>query len=210
MSTKAECLLLRQALRVLQRKESNCNKYLSVWLGSQLQEAFPELTDLGHVCQSRFPLHKNILEALEEGMLRQEFKPTSLDDVTSRSIYASRAVDIIPPPKIEAKCPGVNFWELVYPRLCNDILEAEPKDALFCLVHNLHPNRERLHQQHRAHDPFCPLPQCQGQVQDREHLFSSCSLVSQAWLWLRNKLLQLLPTTIALVLQLLPVKIFYC
>ena len=90
----------------------------------------------------------------------------------------------------------MNFLELVYPRLNNKILEAEPKDALYCMVHNLHPNRERLHQQGRARDPHCPLPQCQGKVQDREHLFSSCYLVSQAWLWLRTKLLHLLPTTV--------------
>ena len=93
----------------------------------------------------------------------------------------------------------MNFLELVYPRLNNAILEAEPKDVLFCMVHNLHTTRERLHQQQRAPDPFCALPQCQGKVQDREHLFSSCYLVSQAWLWICTKLLQLLPTTIGAV-----------
>ena len=128
--------------------------------------------------------------------MRQDFKPTSLDSATSKTIYASRAADIIPPPKVEGKFPEVNFLELVYPRLNNKILEAEARDALYCMVHNLHPNRKRLHQQGRAQDPYCPLPQCQGMVQDREHLFSSCYLVSQAWLWLRTKLLQLLPTTV--------------
>ena len=93
----------------------------------------------------------------------------------------------------------VNFLELVYPRLNNSILEAEPRDALFCMVHNLHAIRERLLQQRRAQNPFCPLPQCQNKIQDREHLFSSCFLVSQTWLWFRNKLLHLLPTTVGAV-----------
>ena len=191
VATKAECLLLCQTLRVLKRRGSNCNKHLSFWIGSELNEAFPELTDRGPVNLSRCPLHKTLLATLEEGLLRQEYKPTALDEATSKMIYASRSADVIPPP-----IPGVNFLELVYPRLNSKVLEAEPRDALFCMVHNLHPNRERLHQQRRAQDAYCPLPQCQGQVQDREHLFSSCYLVSQAWLWLRTKLLQLLPTTV--------------
>ena len=102
---------------------------------------------------------------------------------------------MIPPPKVEAKYPRVDFIGLVYPRLAHTILEAEPKDILFSLTHNLQPCRERLFQQHRAQDAFCPLPQCQGIVQDREHLFCSCHLVSEAWLWLRRKLLHLLPNT---------------
>ena len=108
----------------------------------------------------------------------------------------SRAADVIPPPKVEAKYPGVDFTGLVYPRLAHKILEAEPKDILFTLTHNLQPCRERLFQQRRAQDAFCPFPQCQGMVQDREHIFCSCYLVSEAWLWVRSKLLQLLPNTL--------------
>ena len=33
-------------------------------------------------------------------------------------------------------------------------------------------------------------------VQDREHIFTSCSLVASAWLWLRSRLLRLLPSTV--------------
>ena len=199
MSTKTECLLLRQTLRILARQEANCRKHINFCLGAKLQEPFPELVNMIPVCLSRFPFHKAILEVIEEGLLRQDFNPRALNETTSKSIYASRSSDVIPPPKIEAKVPTVYFHELVYPRLNNKILEAEPRDTLFCMVHNLHLTKERLHQQRRAQDPFCPHPQCQGKVQDREHLFSSCYLVSQAWLWLRTKLLQLLPTTVGAV-----------
>ena len=199
VSTKAECLLLRQSLRILSRQDQNCRKHLNFWLGSELQEYFPELDNQNRVSLNRFPLHKTILEILQEGIMRQEFNPAALNMATSKSIYTSRASDVIPPPKVEGKNPGVDFLGLVYPRLNSNILEAEPKDTLFCMVHNLHPTKERLHQQHRAQDPYCPLPQCQGLIQDREHIFSSCYLVSQAWLWLRRKLLQLLPTTVGAV-----------
>ena len=145
------------------------------------------------MCLIKFPLHKAMLEVLQDGLSRQEFKSDALESVTSKDIYASRASDV------EVKFPGVNFLELVYPRLNSKILEAEPRDTLFCMIHNLHPTRERLHQQRRAQDPFCPIPQCQGKLQNREHLFSSCYLVSWAWLWLHTKLLQLLLTTVGAV-----------
>ena len=76
-----------------------------------------------------------MLEVLQEGLSRQEFKPDALESVTSKDIYASRASDV------EVKFPGVNFLELVYPRLNSKILEAEPRDTLFCMIHNLHPTK---------------------------------------------------------------------
>ena len=115
--------------------------------------------NLGPVFQTllpRFPLHKAMSEALQEGLLRNEFDPTALDTATSKMIYLSRAVDIIPPPKVEEKYPGVNFQELVYPRLSIKVLEAEPRDVLFCMVHNLHPTKERLFQQGKGTILFSP------------------------------------------------------
>jgi hypothetical protein len=199
VATKAECLLLCQTLRILGREEENCRRHISHWLGYQLHETFPDLMNLSPVCQAqlpRFPLHRAMLEALQEGLIREEYDPAALELVTSKIIYNSRAEDVIPPPKIEGKYPNVNFPVLVYPRLNHGILEAEPRDVLYSMIHNLHPTKQRLFKQNRVQDPFCHLPQCQGRVQDLEHLFTSCYLVSQAWLWLRSKLLQFLPTTV--------------
>ena len=159
VATKAECLLLRQSLRILQRVAGSSRRHLSHWLGFLLQEPFPDLMNLGPVCQAlipRFPLHKAMFEALQEGLLRNEYDPTALETATSKMIYLSRAVDIISPPKVEEKYPWVNFQELVYPRLSNTVLEAEPRDALFCMVHNLHPTKERLFQQGKGTILFSP------------------------------------------------------
>jgi hypothetical protein len=196
VATKAECLLLRQSLRVLQRPGANCSLHLGYWLGFDLQEIFPYLRIGLPALQPRFPLHKAMLEVLREGLLRNEFDTQELQLATSKKIYDSRAEDIIPPPKVEGKYPGVDFVNLVYPRLGYIILEAEQRDVLFSLVHNILPTKQRLFIQHRAPSASCPVPQCQGIVQDREHLFCSCYFVNQAWLWLRTKMLQLLPTTV--------------
>ena len=137
-----------------------------------------------------------MLEALQEGLVRLEFIPTKLGEVTTRKIYAGRASDILLPPKVEQQFPTVDFHALVYPRLKNLVLEPSPRDILFCLVNGLYRNRARLFQQNRAADPFCPVPECNQAVQDREHLFCSCTRVVESWLWLRTKLLQLMPQTV--------------
>ena len=130
------------------------------------------------------------------GLIREEYDPKKLEVTTTGTIYKSRAGDIIPPPKVELKYPGVDFVSLVYPRLGYSVLESEPRDILFCLVHNIQPTRQRLYDQGRTQDAACPLPECQGRSHDIEHIFTSCTLVNQAWLWLRTRLLRLLPETV--------------
>ena len=128
--------------------------------------------------------------------MRQEYDPRKLSEASTKKIYEGRAAYVIPPPKVQAKCPEIDFQATVFPRLCYTILESEPRDVLFSLVHNIYFNKERMFLQGRIPDPACPLPECQGKIQDREHIFTSCFLVAEAWIWLRSRLLQLLPTTI--------------
>ena len=195
LATKAECLLLRQSLRVLDQPSSDSFLHLGHWLGFALQDIFPQLESSCQALLPRFPLHKAMLEALQEGLLREKFDPDKLELVTTSNIYKGRAADVIPAPKVEAKHPGVNFQELVYPRIGYGILEAEPRDFMFCLVHNIQPTRERMFEQNRTQDATCPHQDCAGRIQDREHIFCSCTLVSPAWVWLRTRLLRYFPTT---------------
>ena len=89
----------------------------------------------------------------------------------------------------------MDFKNLVYPRLAYKILEPETRDVLFSIVHGIIYNKDRMYQQGRSHDPYCPQPECQGKVQNLEHIFCSCFLVKEAWAWLLSKLLQSLPAT---------------
>ena len=200
IATKAESLLLRQSLQILARPEEECSRHLGYWLGTLLEEHFPHLVQLGPSAPAllpRFPLHSTMLEGLLEGLVRQEFKPEAPEVATTKAIYKSRSEDVFLPPKIEEKFPLIDFRKTVYPRLMLRILEPEARDILFCLVDGLVLNRSRMFQQNRALDPNCPLPACQGQVQDLEHLFCSCSLAAEAWAWLRSKLFKILPSSSA-------------
>ena len=78
VATKAECLLLRQSLRIIQRSDQNCFRHLGHWIGNSLTDAFPALAEIGPMCRSlhsQHPLHRAMLKALQEGLLRDEFKP---------------------------------------------------------------------------------------------------------------------------------------
>ena len=76
VSTKAECLLLRQCLRILALPQQNCSKHLGHWLGFFLREDFPNLFQQGPVCQvllPQYPLHAAMLEVIQEGLTRNKF-----------------------------------------------------------------------------------------------------------------------------------------
>ena len=62
------------------------------------------------------------------------------------------------------------------------------------MIHGLYKNRERLFQQHRADDPLCPNQACKmsALVQSVEHIACACFRVKTAWLWVREKVVELL------------------
>ena len=87
VATKAECLLLRQSLRILSRPEETSYQHLGYWLGLFLQETFPGLIRQGPVSQAllpRFPLHQAMLVVIQEGLLRKEFDPEKPESATTK------------------------------------------------------------------------------------------------------------------------------
>ena len=117
-----------------------------------------------------------------------------MKSVTTKEIYTSRMADLLVPPKVELKFPLVNFPELVYGRMNHSVLETKQKDVSYAIIHGLYKNRDRLFQQHRADDPLCSNQACRisGMAQTVEHIFCLCFRVKTAWLWLREKLIELL------------------
>ena len=201
IGVKADCLLLKQMCRMLALPGENSFNFLGYWLGSFLSdtgwgENFPELAEVGpasRVMSARFPLHQYMLDTFLEAVGREEIKETNIKTVTTKEIYAARMEDMLMPPKVEAKFPLVNYQELVYPRILNPVLEAKQKDLLFSLTHGIYRNRERLYQQNRTEDAFCPNQACRREdlVQDIEHIFCCCYKVRSAWQWIKNKIFEL-------------------
>jgi hypothetical protein len=119
---------------------------------------------------------------------------TFLKSVTTKAIYTSRMSDLLVPPKVELKFPLVNFPGLVYSRMNYRVLEARQRDVSYSVIHGLYRNRDRLFQQGRADNGLCQNQACKhsDMVESLEHIFCLCFRVRSAWLWLRDKVLELM------------------
>ena len=120
-------------------------------------------------------------------------KKKLLQNVTTKGIYASRMKDLLVPPKVEVRFPQVDF-KLVYSRMNHKVLETRQKDVSFSIIHGLYKNRDRLFQQGRVDDRLCQHQACKlsSLVESVEHVFCLCFRVRTAWLWLRDKVLELM------------------
>ena len=58
------------------------------------------------------------------------------------------------------------------------------------VIHNIVANKERMFKFHMSQSPNCPT--CGG-VQDNSHLFCECFCVREAWFWVRQRLISMLP-----------------
>ena len=117
-----------------------------------------------------------------------------LKSVTTKAIYISRMTDLLVPPKVELKFPQVNFPELVYGRVNHRVLETKQRDVNYAIIHGIYKNRHRLLQQHRVDDSLCSNQACRRSDMDEtvEHIFSLCFKVRTAWLWLREKVIEMM------------------
>ena len=124
---------------------------------------------------------------------RVEVKENLLQIVTTKGIYTSRMKDLLVPPKVESRFPQVNF-KLVYSRMNHMVLETRQKDVSYSIIHGLFKNRDRLYQQGRVDDGLCQHQACKHSslVESVEHIFCLCFRVRTAWIWLRDKVLELM------------------
>ena len=74
-------------------------------------------------------------------------------------------------------------WEQVLDPLARDTL------LLFTIIHNIVPNKERVHRFHMIASPNCFT--C-GVIANNVHIFCECESVREAWFWLRQRILGLM------------------
>ena len=126
---------------------------------------------------------------LTGGLVLGDFTPRNLHLVTAKNLYLG-LTSTFPPPKIIYKYE-IN-WDPVWLRLQNPVLELLSRDILFMIIHNIVANKERVHRFNMINSPNCT--DC-GVIQDNVHLFCECVSVREAWFWLRQRMLDLLPAT---------------
>ena len=110
-----------------------------------------------------------------------------LKKVSAKELYLG-FTSTFPPPKVVFKF-NVE-WEMVWKRLQYSVLDQASREIHFLILHNIIANKDRMHRFNMAASPNCFS--C-GVVQDNVHLFCECVSVKEAWFWIRQRLLSLLP-----------------
>ena len=75
-------------------------------------------------------------------------------------------------------------------RLQSPVLVLVGRELLFMVIHNIMNNRDRMFKFNMVNSPNCPA--CQVR-QDNAHLFCECLSIREAWFWLRQRFLAMLP-----------------
>ena len=185
--SKANALFLKQTCRLLSDPDSKQYGHVRYWIGLHIGDFFPDMRQGPHselVC----PYFQHMRLLLVEGFLLGDITATSMKNVTAKSLYENYT-STFPPPKVINKFHV--DWALVWERLDYPVLGSQAREALFSIVHNIVPNRDRLHSKmNMVNSPNCLV--C-GVREDNTHLFTECVMVREGWGWVRQRLLGLLP-----------------
>ena len=111
----------------------------------------------------------------------------NLSSVTAKNLYQG-FTSSFPNPKAISKFQV--DWNQVWQRLQSPLLSSLGREVLFLVIHNIVANKERMFKFHMSQSPNCPT--C-GVVQDNSHLFCECLCVREAWFWIRQRLISMLP-----------------
>ena len=135
---------------------------------------------------SPYFLHMKAL--LVGGLVLGDIEESKLKMVTAKALYEG-FTSTLPPPKVVFKFDI--DWSKVWERLQSPLLESGARQVLFMVINNVVANRDRLHNKfHMVPSPNCVT--C-NVLHDNVHLFCECFLVREAWFWVRQRLLGILP-----------------
>ena len=136
------------------------------------------------------PYFLHMKSLLQVAFVLDEIQIENLHLVTAKSLY-SGFTSTFPPPKIVSKYN--TDWCKVWQRLQSPMLEPMAREVLFLLINNIVSNRDRLfHKFNMANSPDCVL--C-SELHDNVHIFCECILVRESWFWIRQRLLQMFPSS---------------
>ena len=187
ISTKADSLFLKQTCRLLMDSRTLQYSHVRYWLGLHLRDYFPDMA-LGPHAEIVSPYFQHMRFLLVQGLTLGDVTLATIRRVTAKELYQSSTTSF-PPPKVVFKYDV--DWSLVWKRLAYHVLEPVGREVLFSVIHNILPNRERLFSKmNLVNSPNCLV--C-GLSESNTHIFTECSMVREAWGWVRMRMLDLLP-----------------
>ena len=133
------------------------------------------------------PYFQHMRALLVSGIVLNDIDVNKLNLVSAKKLYTGLTTTF-PSPKVTFK---FDFdWTQVWIRLQDPVLDSMARDILYMIIHNIVANKDRVNKFKMAVSPNCP--EC-GVVQDNVHLFCECVHVREAWFWMRQRLLGILP-----------------
>ena len=140
------------------------------------------------------PYFQHMRLLLVEGLVLGDVIVGSLKKVSAKFLY-QEYTSIFPPPKVVFKLDV--DWPVVWERLDSPVLHPSAREYLFMIIHNIVPNRERLYlKMNMVNNPCCI--ECNVR-EDNVHIFTECSMVQEAWFWVRSRLVAMLPETCSIL-----------
>ena len=208
--SKADSLLLKQLLRMLEDNTACHHNHLKFWIGN-FQRNWGELQNYPHAKvdvdmpwdkETALTDHyKKLLDEFEYGQKNgyyDKFTVGSLKNTSAKLLYKLNTTTFTPPAIVFKR--DMPDWALVWSRVGTLMVEPRGREMLYMIVNNIYPTQERLWrinqekkpENRRVHSDICQ--KChQGVVQDCVHLFAECCTVQEGWYWLRTRILGLLP-----------------
>ena len=184
--SKSDALFLSQTCRLLRDTESRQYSHIKYWLGLYIMEYFPDMGLCPHA-EIISPYFQHMKALLVGGFILNDIVANKLHLVTAKQLYQGFTTTF-PPPKVTLKFDYE--WNQVWVRLQDPVLDSMARDISFMIIHNIVANKDRVNKFNMAASPNCP--EC-GVVQDNVHLFCECINVREAWFWLRQRMLGMLP-----------------
>ena len=184
--SKSDSLFLSQTCRMLLDSTSKMYHHIKYWLGLYIREFFPDMGRGPHA-ELLSPYFQHMKALLVGGLTLGDIAIGKLKKITARNLYLG-FTSSFPPPKVVFKFDV--DWDTVWERLQYSVLDHASREIHFLILHNIIANKDRMYRFNMAASPNCLS--C-GVVQDNTHLFCECVLVREAWFWIRQRLLSLLP-----------------
>ena len=181
--SKADCLFLSQTCRLLSRPGTKEYMHIKYWIGLYIKEYFPDMARGPHA-ELISPYFSHMKSLLVGGIVLEDIDISKLKKTSSKTLYASFTSTFLH-QRLCSSLMLTGSW------LQSPMLEPKAREILLMVVNNIIANRDRLFNKfNKAATPNCLA--C-GVVQDNVHLFCECKLVREAWFWVRQRLLGMLP-----------------
>jgi hypothetical protein len=215
--SKADSLLLKQTLRMLEDKTADHHNHLKFWLGNFMGN-WGDLTTMANDPGERHP-HAKRTGVVVDGPLRKEsaltphfekllvelkygekneyFGLNNIRQVTAKMLYKVNTTTFTPPAIIYKR--NVPDWKQVWNRVGSLMMEPRGREISYMVVNNVYPTQERLYRinmdktadKRRVWTAICQNCK-QGVVEDCLHLFMECDRFKEGWLWVRRRIQTLL------------------